>query len=238
MAELVLTNCKLWYGGYDFSGNVNALAINAGAEILEKTTFGNAARRRLAGLKTTEMQHEGYFSAGSGEPDGVLFGKVGGANDVMSIAPLTGADGERAFLASVVAGEYSPGGSVGDVMSFSVSAELGEDELVAGTVMHNATRTGAGSGTARQLGAVSATQKFYASLHILSITGGALTVNVQSDNSAGMASPITQDSFTASSAVGGEWLTPIAGAITDDYWRANWTFTGTSVSFIVIMGIL
>ena len=238
MSELILTNCKLWYGGYDFSGNMNALACNAGAEMLDKTTFGNTSRRRLAGLKTTEMQHEGYFSAGTGEPDPILFGKVGGVADAMSISPTTGADGERAFMASVIAGSYTPGGAIGEIMPFSVAAELAQDELVQGTVMHNATRTAGGNGTARQLGAVSATQKLYAALHVTSITGGTLTVSIESDDNSGMTSAVTQDSFTAATAIGGEWLTPIAGAITDDYWRVTWTYTGTTVDFIVVLGIL
>jgi len=238
MAELVITNGKLLFGGYDFSGNMNALAINAGAEILDKTTIGATSRQRIAGLKTMEMQHEGFWSAGTGEPDGILFGKVGGTSDPMTISPTSGADGDDAFISSVLVGEYSPGGAIGEVMPFSVSAELNEDELVRGTVMHNATRTAGGSGTARQLGAVGATQKLYAALHITSITGGTLTVTVESDNASGMTSPITQATFTAATAIGGEWLAPIAGAIADDWWRVSWTYTGTTVDFIVSIGIL
>jgi len=238
MAELVLTNCKLWYGGYDMSGNMNALALNTGAEILDKTAFGATARARIAGLKTTEMQHEGFFSAEVGGPDEELFNAVGSTALPMSAAPDAGADGDIAYMTNVVSGQYTPGAAVGEVMAFSISAEVASDNLAKGTVMHNATRTAAGSGTARQLGAVSATQKMQAAIHVTAINGGTLTVLIKSDDNSGMTSAVTQHTFTAVTAVGGEWIIPIDGAITDDYWQITWTYAGTSVDFVVVLGII
>jgi hypothetical protein len=241
MAEFVLENAKLWLGGYDLSGDMNALALEYGAETQDNTTFGQDTRTMLGGLKTVRARHEGLWNGGADQVDDVLFSQINVANTPMTFGPQTGADGEAGYSFQSKVASYAPGASVGEMFAFNVSAEAAGAPLVRGTIMHNAARTATGNGTARQLGAVAVGQKLYAALHVVAVSGTAptLDVTVESDDASGFASGITRGTFTQATAIGAQWLTPVAGAITDDWWRVGYTIGGTtpSFTFIVIVGI-
>lgn len=237
MSTQVIQNAKLWMGGYDLTGRMNALALNYSADMVEETVLGDDTHIMKGGLKVATMAHEGYFSGGDGDVDDVLFDNMAAANLPVSIGPTTGADGELAYMLESVLSEYTPGASVGEMLAFSVSAESSSVGLVRGTVMHNATRAASGNGTARQLGAVAAGESMFAALHVISGTG-TLDVVVQSDDNSGMTSPTSQITFAQATGVGAQWSSK-AGAVTDDWWRINYTIGGGSPSFqfIVVLGI-
>lgn len=234
MAETVLTNCKLFFDEYDLSGDVNAIAINYSADMQENTTFSDDTHVSLGGLKSVTMGHEGYFSAGTDEIDPTLFNNMAVADAVMTVGPTTGADGEIAYTMQSVLSEYSPGGSIGDVFPFSVSAEASSSGLVRGTVMLNATVSSTGDGVARQLGAVSDGQSVYGAIHVTS-GSGTLLVIAESDDNSGMTSSTARLTFTSITGKTSEWLS-LPGPITDDYWRITYVVSGT-FDFVVVLGI-
>jgi hypothetical protein len=67
-----------------------------------------------------------------------------------------------------------------------------------------------------------------------------LDVTVQSDDAEGFASPTTRLTFTQKSAIGAEFITPVAGPITDTWWRVSWAIGGTTPTFGIVacVGIL
>jgi len=231
MASQVLTNTKVWVDQYDVSGQLNAVAVEYGVDALEDTTFGDDTRTNKGGLKTTTMSHEGYWAAGT---DAALYSKIGGST-VVTIAGAGSAVGDDAYLAETLTTTYSPGAAVGELLSFSVDMEAA-GPLVRGAMLANNTATGNGNAAPVQLGAVSATQKIFGALHVTSCTGGTLTVKIQSDSTSGFASPTDQITFTAATGATAQ-ITNATGAVTDTYWRALWTLTGGSASFIVSAGI-
>lgn len=240
MAERVLNDCKFFYGGFDLSGDMNAMTLRLAAELQDTTRFGNSTRTRIGGLKTILANAEGLWNGGDGGVDDVLFDNLAVTQPV-TISPTTGADGEPAFGFRAITGNYEAGGTVGEVLPFSVEAESADSDLVRGTIMHNATRSATGNGTGRQLGAVSASQRLFASLHVIATTGSpTLDVIVESDASnAFSGSETTRISFAQATGVGAEWATPIAGAITDDWFRIGYTKGGTgTITFIAFIGIL
>lgn len=238
MAVQVLQDCKLLVAGYDLSGKMNALALDYSAELQDDTVFGDDTRSRLGGLKTATTQLNGYWD-GTGLDD-VLFNRIGLAGEVMTISPAALTAGNRAFTFKTALGEYQPGGAVGEMFAFTVSGEA-TDNLVRGTVLFNSTVSATGSGSGQNLGAVSSTQKLYAALHVLAASGTtpSLTVRVQSDVDNTFGSPVNQITFTAATAIGAQWATPVNGAITDTFWRVDYTVSGTNPSFqfVVIIGI-
>jgi len=237
MSTLIIQNAKLWFGGYDLTGRMNALAINYTADMVEDTVLSADTHTFKGGLKGATMAHEGYFSGGDDDVDDVLFDNFSATSLPVSIGPTDGSDGELAYLMNSILASYTPGASVGEMLAFSVAAECGEDGLIRGTVMHNATRVSSGNGTARQLGAVAAGESMFAALHVLEASG-TLDVVIQSDADSGMASAADQITFTQATAVGSQLLSA-AGAITDDWWRVSYTIGGGSPSFkfVVVMGI-
>jgi len=228
--------------GYDFSGDHNALALDFGVDAVEDTNFGDTTHIFLGGLELTEATLEGAADHGNATVEGRHFGNVGVADTLMTLGPEGADDGEIAYVLKALSASYSPGASIGELLRFTVRANMSGDRLIRGTVMHNATRTSSGNGTARQLGAVSATQKVYVALHVIATVSGTsptLDVIVQSDNASGMSSPTSRVTMTQKTALGSE-MKSTAGAITDDWWRVNYTIGGSSTPtfpFIVTVGI-
>lgn len=231
MASQVLTNTKVWVDQYDVSGQLNAIAVEYGVDALDETTFGDDTRTNKGGLKTTTMSHEGYWAAGT---DAALFSKIGGST-VVTVAGAGSAAGDDAYLAQTLTTTYSPGAAVGELLGFTVDMEAA-GPLIRGAMLENTTTSTGADGSAVQLGAVSAAQSIFGALHVTSLSGGTLTVKIQSDSASGFASPTDQITFTAATGATAE-LKSAAGAVTDTYWRATWTLTGGSASFIVSAGI-
>lgn len=235
----VLRDVDVIADGYRLRGIMNSVALADSVDVLEATVFADAARRRVAGLRSANIDMEGFYDA---TLDKELYDRLGVANVPITVAPDGNAEGARAFFFRAIAGEYSHGGGIGEVNPFSLNAQ-GSDgsRLVRGTIMHNATRTTTANGTSRQLGAIAAGQKMYAALHVLAASGTTPTLNVVvgSDDNSGFLSGVNRITFAQATAIGSQWLT-LDGPITDDYWRVQWTIAGTSPSFefVVVLGIL
>lgn len=243
MSQLVLTQSKLFAAGYDFSGDLRAIALRLGADQKDATNFASGGtRKRLAGLKTGSFALEGYWNAASAAvaADDTLFGNIGLTGIPVTIIPQTGAEGEVCYSGNFDFADYVPGAKVGDMFEFSSNGET-TSEIARGTLLHNAARASGGNGTIYQVGAVSATQKAYAALHILALTPSGsptFTCKIQSAALVGFGSPTDRITFTSAAAVGGQWATPIAGPITDAFWRIVYTLTNiSSITFAVSLGI-
>ncbi len=241
MANFVIKDGKVYLAGYNVSGDVNAAAVDYSADAIDVTCLGDDTHVRLGGLKTVTAQVEGYYNGGA-DKDKVLFDRIGTADVPLTICPQDANEGSRAYFFRTMLASYSPNGSIGDAMTFTVSAEPTNGELVQGVVLLNGTKTVTGNGTGQQLGAVSAAQQLFAALHVITVAdaGATLTVKVQSDDNSGFTTPTDRITFTGVSAIGSQYATPVDGAITDTYWRVVWTITGgtsPSFTFIVPVGI-
>lgn len=242
--EHVYDNVDIYYDGYDIAGATNSVDLSAEAEVKDKTTFGNANgwRRNTPGLKMVAVQLGGFWGAGDGEIDPVLWGNLGSVDKALTIAP-TGTEGEVAYFSRGMLGKYQFGAQIGELMPYQASLGGSSDEgLVRGTFMHApaAARTTDGNGTPRQITDVEAGEKLYAVLHVLAVGGTGspnVVVKVQSDNAEAFSSPTDRITFAAQTAIGGTWATPVAGAITDDWWRVTWDVSGTSPSFLFAAAI-
>lgn len=241
---MILTAQKLWADGYDLTGDLSGMALEMSAEMQDDTVFGDVSRSNVPGLIDFRHQHEGVWNAGAGEPDDVLQANFSLADVLASIAPVDGSVGSLVYFMLTTQGQYQFGGQVGDLNRFSVNlAASGGAKSVRGQIAENANLASTGDGTALNLGAVSASQKLYAGLHVLSAAGSSPTLDViiESDSQSDfLGSPSTRITFAEASAIGSEWATPVAGAITDTWWRASWTIGGTSspnFDAVVVIGI-
>lgn len=241
MSTQVLKGQTVYLDGFNLTGDMNAIAINYAADMVDETTFGDNTHILKGGLKATTLAHEGFWEGGADKVDDALFNRIGVANKPMSIGVETGADGELAYMLQAVLAEYNPQGSVGEMFAFSVTAEASDAGLIRGTIMHNSTQASSGNGTARQLGALAAGQKMYAALHVIAASGSSPTLDViiQSDDNSGMTSATNQITFTQAVAIGGQFDS-VAGVVADDWWRVNFTIGGggPSFTFVVVLGIL
>lgn len=242
MATLVMTDAKIWLDGYNFSGDHNQISLAYSADMVDDTVFGDTTRSRKGGAKNVQFTGNGFWDSGTDLIDPTVFGKVGANGQVLALSPDGGDEGEVGYFFKPTIGAYNLGASFGEMFAFQITAET-QHNLIRGTVMQNGTETTSTDGTSRQLGAVGATQKLYAAMHVLSASGASPTLDVlvRSDDNSGMTTPTTRVTFTQATGRTSQWATPVSGAITDTYWDISWTIGGTSsptFNFVVVVGIL
>ena len=241
MASIALTDATCWVAGYDFTTDLNQITLGATVDEQDSTTFGSGGyRSRVGGLKDVTAQLAGFWqSATAAAPDPQAFPDLGVADRVSTFAP-TSTEGSVAYTAQLGKFAYDMFGAVGDVTPFSLNMSgTNAAGLVRGQVAKakgTVSATGV-LGSVQQVGAVASGQFAYAALHVFS-AGTTMTVQVQSAATVGFASPTTRGTFSAATAVGGLWLTRVAGPITDQYWRLNVSaITGTfQVAGVIAIG--
>ena len=237
MSEFVLTNGKLYLGGYDLSGQMNSIAADLSVETPETTAMGATAKVRLPGIKDAKVSLNGYFAE-----ETILFDSTGVlVAPAMTIAP-TGVANETCWIFRPALAKYSYGGKIGDVNSYKVEGE-GSGPFVQGTILlPSLDRTATSTSTPYEVGAATATKTIYGVLHVFAKTGTpTLDVVIQSDALATFLSPVDVITFAQKTAIGYEWKTA-AGTVsgTDTWWRVSYTIGGGSphITFAVVVGIL
>jgi hypothetical protein len=239
MATLVQTNVGLYWGGYSLASVFNAVGLTLNGAMVDDTVYGDTFTSNAAGLSSVTLEGEGYWDS---TKDSVLYSSLGTSETLVSVTPVDQAAGSRAFFTNLTTSEYNPigTGTVGEMLAFKITGEGRGEKVVAGEIVvaPGTDRTSSGTSAVNaSIGAVSATQAIYSGLHVLSASG-TLEVVIKSDNSSGFSSPTTRITHTSFTAIGSE-LKSASGAITDDYWRADFTVSGGgSFDFIVSLGIL
>jgi hypothetical protein len=248
MSKHILENVRLFAGGADYTGQSNKVELGAECEDKDVTNFGSVDaagkvwKEVLAGNSQAKMAASGQWEAGdTSKVDDDAWAALGGAG-AWTVFPhsLNAAVGDVAWFTTFLRAQYQLLGQQGDVAPWQQSG-MSTWPLVRGVSAHppGTARTATGTGTAHQLGATLTGQYLYAALHVLSVSGTdtpTITVKVQSDNGSGFASPTDQITFSAATARGGQ-IARVAGPITDDYIRAQWTVSGTNPSFLFLLAV-
>ena len=243
---MIARDQRVWLGGYDITGAMNALGLELGLEGHDATVFGDTTRRSVAGLKTIRAEHQGYFDAKT--VDQTLFDARSLDGQVMSvIVSGTGTAGSIAYSFPASVAEYNPGGRVGEQLAFSVSAEAAgpQADIVRGTVLYNGlVEVGTSESVYRILGAVAATQRLYGVVHVFSASGqfSRLDVSIESDRDPLLPPPPEERiDFSQMTAIGSQWKT-VARPIAEQRFRAKITVAGglstPTFKVAVIAGIL
>lgn len=239
MAKFVYKDARIFAGAADLSGVSNKAEVSGEREVKDVTNFRSGGwKESLAGLGSARIMAEGFWEAGDpGKIDDAAWAGLGG-NGAWSVAPTDTIDGARVFFTNALQSNYTLLGSVGDVAPYKADAQSSWP-LVRGLVANppGTARTANGTGTVQQLGAVATGQAIYANLHVLSVSGTStptITVEIESDDAVGFPSPISRIAFAAATAVGSQARRAV-GPFTDTYWRAKWTISGTTPSFLALV---
>jgi hypothetical protein len=235
---LVLNDCRIYMASADLTGYSNKIQIAASTEELDRTTFGSGgAKERWGGLFDMSASLEGLYQAGDlSMPDDAFWANLGVSTVPLTAVPTSGAVGSLAYLSRVLEAAYKPGGDIGKLLAWSADLK-GNWPLVRGTILHpqGTARTATGTGTGQQLGALTASQSLYVTLHVLSVAGTtpSITVAIESDDNSGFTTPTTQTTFAAATALGPGQTAKITGPLVGEtWWRAKWTIAGTTPSFL------
>lgn len=230
MAEFVLTDAIIWVDGFDFTGHSNKLSVKPSVEEKDSTVFGlGGYRRRRGGLKNIEMGAEG-FADDTATPDAEAFASLGLADRAVTVGAFS-TEGLVCFACQATHFAYESYGEVGELAPYTLDLKgTNKDGLVRARVAKakgNVSATGV-LGSAVQAGTGGAGKKLYATVHVFS-AGTTITAQVQSDDTAGFASPTTRATIGPITTKGGTFLAPVdAAGISDDWWRFNVSaITGT-----------
>lgn len=248
MAAISITNARQLIDGYDVSDVTGDLDVSGEAEMLPRTPIRSGGfRQQIPGLKSYRTVTNGFADFGSATAVCNVFRSATVGNQFVVSTFPTGGDtaGDPAiFTRARLQAFRAPGGAIGTIGTFGSVFESNTAQIEDGVTLHPLTlRTSSSSGTAVEFAGPTASQKLYAALHVTSVDGTSptLDVKVQSDDNSSFTTPTDRITFTQASAIGAQWATPLAGAITDDHWRVTWTIGGSSdpeFTFAVVIGTI
>lgn len=237
MAIEALVDAQLFVNQFNLTGLSSEVQIGREAEALDRTTFASAGNREYgAGLRSATFDLRGFLDFaddGSNEIGEAAFG----ATNTVSVA-VDDAHGSVALLAQLLGTKFPRVWKVGEDPLWSMAMQGSTPAgVVAGRlIVPKTTVTAGGSGTGYQVGAVASGQKIYAAVHVLACTG-TLGMTLVSDDNSGFTSATTRHTFTSATGATSEWAS-VAGAITDTYWRVNYSLPSGSATFAVTVGIV
>lgn len=227
-----LFDSLIYIGGHDFTGDTNKGNLAGEAAALPATTFASGGDEEVkGGQKKFEASFEGYWeSAETDAVDPEAFEALGVTGQIVAVTP-TGVQGGPCYFGQASKLKYNLFGSVGELPPYTLS--LGGSSTVGlirgrlAVAKASVNSTGA-KGSVVQLGAVGVDEAVYAVVHLFGTPGTSITLKVQSDNADTFASATDVATIGPLTAAGGTWMTPVAGANTDDYFRINVSaITGT-----------
>lgn len=231
MAPTAILTAFCYIDEWDATGDSKALQVAASARELDKTTFRSAGWEETAGgAKYFTFDFDGWWQAGTNLPDPEGFNNLA-VGDRVFTAGLLETEAQPAWLFRAGQFSYQAFGQYGELAPFSVNAKNteGGTGLIRGQLAKaKADVTGTGvTGSVLNLGAPGTGQTVYCSVHIFT-AGTTITLQLQSDTSAGFSSATTQATIGPLTTTGGTWATvagPLAG---ETHWRLNVSaITGT-----------
>lgn len=241
---MILTSPAIYLGQFDCSGFLNKVSLSFKFAPEPNARFGDLARVKRAGLRMDSGAFSGYADPDvSSGMESIGMSKLGLANVPFAVSPVGGAVGDVAYFFKAMKADLETFGEHGKQMPYVGNVVSGSDGRPAArgsVLLAKAARTVSANSAVTQVGAVSATQRLYAALHVFAKSGTTPTLDVAVKSAAlvGFGTPTTRVSFTQATAETSE-IVSVAGAITDAFWRVDATIAGTSPSFTfaVLVGI-
>lgn len=250
MAVIADYPAKLAVGSL-YVSSANEIMMGDRAAMNDASDFGHYPYAAFAqGLKTVTLAVNGWqdystlTSISTAERTRDLTGPV-----AISCSPLGAVAGAYAtFSVGIVDTMARREAQVGQIPRLALVFQPTGIPLVQGFVSDPGTtdRTGTYTGTGAQLGALSATQRIYANIHVLDTTGSggtpSITPRIESDNAGGFGTPttvVTGTAMTPTVGTGASQTISALGPLTDDFFRIQCTISGTTPHLLIfaVIGI-
>jgi len=224
MTVWAFTDAGIYVDSHDFTGDSNQVQLTCEGTMLDRTNFRSGGwTESVIGAKTSTLAVAGHASFEADGTDTWQFANLGSTGKVVTLAPRE-TEGDAALMLQSMPLNFQHGGNYNELAPFSLSGVCSDGVgVVRGALlceMKSVNSTGA-IGTGVQLGAVSASQFAYSSIHLFGTAGTSITVVVESDDANTFGSATTRITHGSHTTVGGRWGTRVAGSITDTWWRAR-----------------
>lgn len=235
MAQYVIADADIFAGAYEFSCYTASVKTDVSVAEVDFTTMCSGGWSTVkGGLKTWTAEVEGFNDldgSGGSSIDSRNWGQLG-SNDPWGLTHTTAADGGVCYFGNGLLTSVHPQGPEVGAAGRLAAKWAGSSAFVRGQVAVNDTLDGTDDGTTLDFGAsLATTMKVYAAIWVTSVGGTGtptVTVKVQSDDNSGFTSATDRISFSAVTAIGAQWATPIAFPSGERYWRMTWTVSGTN----------
>jgi hypothetical protein len=240
MAAHTLTNTQVVVGSNDMTPFTGQIAQTGKVNMVDITTFGSGGYQTFApGIQTFTTNISGITDLSATGAQALVVPTAIGTQYGIYACPQGGATaGDPVVFTRGVLSDYSPeGGNIGDASKWTMGM-TSDTAMVGGFVLAPLVSRGALTGTSVTMAGPTATQKVYAALFVTGAVGTNLAVTIQSAPLSNFASPTTRFTFTTTSVVGWQWATPVAGAITDGFWRAVATVGSSTFTWACHVGVL
>jgi len=233
MAFIHGKDTEVFFNNNDFGQYFNSIDFTRTADISETTAFGNSAKSYVTGDKDGTVSMSGFFDATS---DAILQPFLGSATNTDLLIGLNGTtDGKSVLFGSGIVTNYGQSSPVGDVVATSVDMQA-DDGFFNGLVVDKATITTTGNSTALD-NATSSTNGGGAFAIATAVSGTSTpTATIKIQHSADDTTYVDLVTFTNFTAVGSQMETIASGTTINRYLRVNYTISGTTPSFAVIVG--
>jgi hypothetical protein len=232
-------DAEILAGPWRISGDANEVQVETKQDTLECTRFGNTEHRYHPGLQTIEINGKGYVNFDSSTTptgiDAALTGEIGASAKAITVAEKT-TNGAIAYIAKTVQESYSWDLKQAELGRFDFKVKGNQRHARGRLILPLTSRTVSGVGAIHQLGALSATQRLVAALHVTEFVGTSLIVVIRSNDTNDTVTPTLRATFATQTGPGSDYQ-EVAGAVTDTYWYADFTFVGTSFKAAVSAGI-
>ena len=238
---------RILVGSCNISGDSKKAELTYSADMLDGGVFGMHYKNNTSGLTSIGLSVGGLLptSSPADVKEKQFFDSIAAPCTIpVTVMPEnTPVEGGRAYLFQGGEFAYQTFGPHGQLMPFNLQINNGASghNLIRGYVLEpgTAAKTVSGNGTGFVAGAITASQYLYATLHVFGMSVPmTLDVTIESDNAADFVGCTTRATFTqVTDTFASQYLTRVAGPITDTYWRAKWVIAGTSYTFACAMGI-
>lgn len=236
MSKMIMKTARCYVGGFDFSGDLNKMDLAVTVEVKDSTNFLSKGKEKVPGYLDYKLTYGGLVNTGNSEKN--LFEKIALENVPFALIPSAGQVGDLAYFGKTTYVEYRPGGQVGEMFGFDLNAE-GQGDIIRGTVLLNGEMAASGSTGAINLGPVPAGKQVYAALQVFSVTGSSTNATFKI-SSAATADGTFADRvvFPTIGASGGWWAAPVAGPVTEPFWRVDYALSaGSKFTAVLTVGI-
>ena len=244
MSRLHAKACAVYVDEFDFKGVSNSVSLNFENNIAAVTAFADTDATYVEGKAGYTAEVKGMYSIASPDYDGEMFTDLTAASRRLGIFPGGPTKGNYGYELVTNISQSPRKAEKGSVVTCDVTWR-GNTPAARGPILDvDTARATSGNGTAYNMGAIGATQTVVGVLRLLAAPGGAgnntLDVIVQSDALETFLSPTTVLTFTQlnQASVALFAVQTAAGAITDSWWRVNYTYAGAgSRTFSVVLSL-
>lgn len=231
MSTFSVISPAIYSNDLDIAQFLEKFSVKLTAPAQNVTTFGSGGWvTRNGGLKTVASEGSGFADFSATGSDSSLFTSLGVKDQVLTTCPQ-GTETSVAYFYQAGRFAFTPlDAKVGDASAFMISSQ---NTNPIGAIRGQLAKLKGSVSATGQLGSIltiagpTSSQFVYASVHVLT-AGTTVTIHLESATTVGFGSPTTRATIGPLTTTGGTFMTRVAGAITDGFWRFNVSaITGT-----------